>query len=196
MIRADQNPFRTSRLLSLPVHWGDDSLEGILARWHAAGRRGALVGPHGTGKTTRLRALAARLAAEGWQVVWIQWHDNGTSTPADWRAALRESNPRTVACLDGSENLGLFSAYELHRRTLRTDGVLATLHRASRRLPTLSRHAPDPELFAAHAELLAPGCSLAAREAFGSARGNAHEAFRRLYLLGSGNDPARGDRAP
>lgn len=182
MTRADQNPFRTSRLLSLPTHWGSHSCEALLARWQAAGRRGALVGPHGTGKTTRLRALAASLATRGWRVVWIQWHDDGTSTPAHWRDKLRDCDARTVVCLDGSENLGLFSSYPLHRRIVSAGGVLATLHRASRRFPTLAWYAPDPELFADHAELLAPGCGRLAREAFAATGGNAHEAFRRLYL--------------
>jgi len=179
---AHENPFRTSRLLSLPIHWGDTSPEDLLARWHAAGRRGALVGPHGTGKTTRLRALASRLADQGWRVVWIQWHDDGTTTPADWRGALRDIDTRSVVCLDGSENLGPLSAYQVSRYTRRAGGLLVTRHRASLLLPTLARHRPDPALFGAHAALLAPGAEAEARAAFAAARGNAHEAFRRLYL--------------
>lgn len=183
MSLARDNPFRTSRLLALPVHWGDTTPEALLARWHAAGRRGALVGPHGTGKTARLRALAARLADEGRRVVWVQWHDDGSTTPAGWRAALAAAaDARAVVCLDGSENLGLLAAYRLFRYTRRAGGVLATLHRRSRLFPTLALHAPDAALFATHAASLAPGCEVAARAAFAAARGNAHEAFRRLYL--------------
>jgi energy-coupling factor transporter ATP-binding protein EcfA2 len=182
MNTARENPFRTSRLLALPVHWGETAPETLLARWHAAGRRGALVGPHGTGKTTRLRALAARLAAEGWTVVWIQWHDDGTTTPADWRAAVRDAGPRTVVCLDGSENLGPLAAYQLHRYTRRAGGVLATRHRRSLLLPTLATYAPDAVLFAVHAAALDPAAAQSAASAFAAARGNAHEAFRALYL--------------
>ena len=182
MPAAHENPFRTSRLLALPVHWGDTPPEAILARWHAAGRRGALVGPHGTGKTTRLRALATLLAAEGWRVLWLQWHDDGTTTPADWRATLRAADSHTVVCLDGSENLGPLRTYSLHRYARRAGGILATRHRRSLPLPTLAIYAPDPVLFAAHAALLAPSSASAARHAFASARGNAHEAFRHLYL--------------
>lgn len=183
MSTALENPFRTSRLLTLPVHWAGIPLETLLSRWHAAGRRGALVGSHGTGKTTRLRALAVRLAVEGWTVVWIQWHDDGTTTPADWRAALRAAGPRTVLCLDGSENLGPFGAYRLHRYTRRAGGVLATRHRRSLLLPTLARYAPDAALFAAHAAALNPDAREAATTAFAEAGSNAHEAFRRLYHL-------------
>lgn len=182
MIAAHENPFRTSRLLSLPVHWGNETPETLLARWHAAGRRGVLVGPHGTGKSTRLRALAAHLATEGWRVVWVQWHDDGTTTPADWRSALAGADARTVVCLDGSENLGLFTAMRLRRHTRRAGGLLATRHRASPFLATLARHAPNAGVFTVHAALLAPGTEDAARAAFAAARGNAHEAFRRLYL--------------
>jgi hypothetical protein len=182
VIPAHQNPFRTSRILELPAHWGDTTPEALLARWHATGRRGALVGPHGTGKTTRLRALAARLADEGWRVVWVQWHDNGTTTPADWSAVLRDVDARTVICLDGSENLGPLAAYRLHRYTRRAGGLLATRHRASPFLKTLAHHRPDAEAFAAHAALLAPGMEQMARKVFLASRGDAHEAFRRLYL--------------
>ena len=71
MSTALENPFRTSRLLSLPVHWAGIRPETLLARWDAAGRRGPLVGTHGTGKTTRLLALAYHLVAEGWTVIWV-----------------------------------------------------------------------------------------------------------------------------
>jgi hypothetical protein len=183
MSTARDNPFRTSRLLTLPVHWGGIPPETLLARWHAAGQRGALVGIHGTGKTTRLRALAVRLAVEGWTVVWVQWHDDGTTTPADWRAALRAAGPRSVVCLDGSENLGPFGAYRLHRYTRRAGGVLATRHRRSLLLPTLAIYAPDAALFAAHAAMLDQDARGAATTAFAETGGNAHEAFRRLYHL-------------
>ena len=182
MIPAHENPFRTSRLLALPVHWGDETPGALLARWQAAGRRGALVGPHGTGKTVRLRALAARLAADGWHIVWVQWHDDGSTTPGDWRLVLREAGPRTVVCLDGSENLGPFAAWRLLCRLRPAGGILATRHRASWFLPTLARHLPDAAVFAAHAAILRPGGEESARAAFAFARGNAHEAFRRLYL--------------
>ena len=182
MTSACQNPFRTSRLLALPAHWGDETPRTLLARWHSAGRRGALVGPHGTGKTARLRVLAEILSREGWRTVWIQWHDDGATMPSDWVAALAELDSRTVVLLDGSENLGAFAAYRLHRRTRRAGGVLATRHHASLLLRTLARHRPDAEVFAAHVALLAPEIVPSARAVFAAARGNAHEAFRRLYL--------------
>jgi hypothetical protein len=184
MSAAHENPFRTSRLLALPPHWGDgESAAMLIARWHAAGRRGALVGPHGTGKTSRLRALAAHLQkAEGLKIIWVQWHDDGTTTPEDWRSALAVADVRTVVCLDGSENLGLLGSYQLLKYSRRAAGILATRHRASLFLPTLARHRPDADLFVAQAATLAPGAERAARKAFADARGNAHEAFRRLYL--------------
>jgi hypothetical protein len=181
---AHQNPFRTSRLLALPPHW--DEGEGpatLLARWQAAGRRGALVGPHGTGKTVRLRALAAHLAEEeGRRIIWVQWHDDGTTTPGDWHSALAGADADAVLCLDGSENLGLLASYLLSRYTRLAGGVLATRHRASLFLPTLARHRPDAEVFTAQAALLLPGIEREAREAFSASRGNAHQAFRHLYF--------------
>ena len=184
MSAAHENPFRTSRLLALPPHWGDgESAATLIARWHAAGRRGALVGPHGTGKTSRLRALAAHLQeAEGLKIIWVQWHDDGTTTPGDWRAALAAADVRTVVCLDGSENVGLLGSYQLLKYSCRAAGILVTRHRASLFMTTLARHRPDPTIFAAQAALLVAGVEDKACQAFAASRGNAHEAFRRLYL--------------
>jgi hypothetical protein len=182
MIAAADNPFRTSRLLALPADWADASLPTLLARWATAGRRGALVGPHGTGKTTRLRALAAHLAAEGWRVCWVQWHEDGTTTPPDWRAALARVDARTVACLDGAENLGPLAAYRLRRFTRGAGGVLATCHRRAWTLPTLATYKPSEACFVAYAATLAPGCEAAARAAYAATGRNAHAAFRLLYL--------------
>ncbi|AKC83204.1 hypothetical protein IMCC26134_11210 [Verrucomicrobia bacterium IMCC26134] len=182
MSTALENPFRTSRLLSLPVHWAGIRPETLLARWEAAGRRGALVGTHGTGKTTRLRALAYRLVAEGWTVIWVQWHDDGTTTPDDWRATVRDAGPHTVLCLDGSENLGPISAYRLHRYTRSAGGVLTTRHRRSLLLPTLATYEPDAALFTAHAAILDQDAREAAMAAFAATGQNAHEAFRKLYF--------------
>jgi hypothetical protein len=83
------------------------------------------------------------------------------------------------------------AAYFLLRYARHAHGVLATRHAPSLWLPTLARHAPDAELFARHARALAPDLDEAdARAAFAAARGNAHEAFRRLYLSASGQLPA------
>lgn len=182
MTPAGANPFRVSRLAGLPPVWEADGPAGLARRWEAAGRRGALVGPHGTGKSTRLRALAAHLADGGWNVVAVQWHDDGTTTPPGWARVLAAPGPRDLVCLDGSENAGALTSLRLRLRLRRAGGVLATLHRPARWLPTLAVHRPDPAVFVAHACALDPGCADRAREAFAAARGNAHEAFRRLYL--------------
>ena len=183
MNAAHENPFRTSRILALPPHWGEgESAAALLARWHAAGRRGALVGPHGTGKTSRMRALAAYLReTEGMKIIWVQWHDDGTTTPDDWRSALAAADARTVVCLDGSENLGPLGSYRVFVYSRGAAGILATRHSPSLFLPTLGRHRPDAKIFAAQAALLAAGVEDKARHTFAVSRGNAHEAFRRLY---------------
>ena len=181
---AHENPFRTSRLQSLPAEWTDATPDSLIDRWRNAGRRGALLGPHGTGKTTRLRALAEHLSrTEGWRALWICFRDDGTASPEDWREQVRASDERSLLCIDGLESLGWPARLELRFRARRAGGAMATLHKPRAGWPALCRHAPDAALFVRHAIRLAPDLpESAARAAFAAARGNAHEAFRRLYL--------------
>lgn len=71
MIKARENPFRTERVESLLLfrpEWIGDSWAAILDRWDSLGRFAAIVGPHGSGKTTCLESLHPILEARGYNV--------------------------------------------------------------------------------------------------------------------------------
>ena len=61
-MRACENPFRVQRLAGLAYRLEGTTWEALLARWDALGRRAALVGPEGRGKSTLLAELGERLA--------------------------------------------------------------------------------------------------------------------------------------
>ncbi len=76
----------------------------VVATIQAAGGSAAIVGPHGTGKSTLLRALAAEFAAAGHLAGLIQLRRG-----RDGWAALRllaAAASGTTACLDGWEQFG------------------------------------------------------------------------------------------
>jgi hypothetical protein len=180
---AHENPFRTSRLLALPADWTDTDLPTLRARRLAAGRFGAFLGPHGTGKTTRLLAFAAFIATDGRPALHLRLNDDGSTDPHDWRSALRAADRDTLVCIDGLENLGPLARLDLRLRLRRAGGALATLHRPRAGWPVLARHSPVAALFCRHVALLAPDFpAREARTVFTAAGENAHEAFRRLYL--------------
>ena len=67
-MRARDNPFRTDRVLSVRYRLAEGTLCGLLDRFEAMGRRAAIVGPKGHGKTTLLEDLAPRLRDRGFAV--------------------------------------------------------------------------------------------------------------------------------
>lgn len=127
---AAENPFRVERIHALP-YW-DPQLDrnALAARVATPGFRGALVGPHGHGKTTLLHELGAQLRAAG--------HETHFACVGD---AAREENalsvrPEAIFLLDGTERLSGLAWQRLRWRLRAARGVLITAH-APGRLPTL-----------------------------------------------------------
>ncbi len=177
---ARHNPFATERLDRLayrdpatgePI--GPEELDRLLDRLEELGRRAAIVGPEGSGKTALLEALAARLALRGWRVRW---------SLAGPRAA-EPASPKTFLLVDGEERL----AYRGWRRLLRAargaGGLLVTVHLPGP-LPTLFESATSPELLATLVAELTDGPSPqlpTAASLYARHRGNLREALLELY---------------
>ena len=69
-MRAEENPFRASRIEALDFRFAAGGLDDLVDRFLRAGRRGAIVGPPGSGKTTLLRAVDRCLRARGVETRW------------------------------------------------------------------------------------------------------------------------------
>jgi hypothetical protein len=187
-VRARDNPFAVARLGALTYRLqAGESLDGLLARFHALGRRAALVGPEGHGKTTLMGELAARLASEGWRLRRVVLRRGERRLrPAERTALLAGAGERDLLLVDGAQELAPLAWIHLRWAGRRAGGLLVTSHRAGL-LPTLHHCETTPELLAGLiAELLAgrpappPGLPGAA-ELFARYRGDVRQALLAAY---------------
>jgi hypothetical protein len=143
------NPFssRYVRPGAIPYRFDDDvDARTIVDRFYAAGRRGAVVGPHGSGKTTLLAMLEPEIAARGGRVLAITLRDGGEGLP---RIADLRLTPATVLIVDGYEQLGWWRRRRLRRAVRRAGaGMLVTAH-APLDLPTVYTTWASPEIVSA-----------------------------------------------
>ena len=128
---AHSNPFRTARLHALRFRYPDgDSENALLRRLAAAGGRGAIVGPHGSGKTTLCLELAARFRRDGRRVRAVRLGDSPELCgPRSLSAWLQDAGPDTAVIVDGAGRLGPLGWWRLWRGSRGAARVLVTAHR-------------------------------------------------------------------
>ncbi len=187
MLPARQNPFRAARIERLAYRLDEAGWTRLLARFDAAGARGLLVGPHGSGKTTLREELEARLAAAGWRVRTLVASDRQALAWSDLRACAADTadaDQRTLLSIDGLDRLGTLAWWRLRRLVGGRGGLLATSHVAGR-LPTLHEHRTSPTLLRELvAELLPPGATSPSARCdllFARHRGDVRSCLRELY---------------
>lgn len=180
--RPADNPFASGRIDRLAFRFTDVDEAVVLGRLATNGGRGAIVGPHGHGKTTLLEHLARRLDGES---VWIRL-DAATTHPLGAALSLM---PRRVAqnhavLIDGVEQLGGLSWWRLERRLRPAGTVIITSHRHGR-LPTILECTTSPELLHDLVSELAPelGDTVHLDDLFDRHDGNLRLCFRELYDL-------------
>ncbi len=176
------NPFAVQRVLKVRFRLPETlSWEDLLDRFATLRRRGAIVGPHGHGKTTLLEDLAPRLEAHGFQVRTISLREAHPRLDQEDRTVVRSLGPRDVLFLDGAEQLGWLSWMEVRLRTRQAGGLVITSHRPGL-LPTLFECETTPELLAGIvSELLDGGEEPEVEELHARHRGNVRDALRELY---------------
>jgi len=181
MMRPADNPFAMQRIDAIPYEMRGMSWDDLLARLERLGRRSAIVGPHGTGKSTLMEALAARLEARAWQVRYHRLRRDDRAVPSSFLAQL---GPTTMLMLDSAGCLGPGAWLDVARRSRSSGALIITAHRPGR-LPTLLRTRIDASLMTRLVEALLGGSSPwppAELEAMLRAhRGNARQVLRELY---------------
>jgi hypothetical protein len=185
-MRPQDNPFAMARLeqvLAFRPDWIGESWDSLLARAEAARGTLAVVGRHGTGKTTLLDAMATRMAARGHPVVRMFFNATTRSLASDSHSLPRDIGD-TIVMLDGDAHLSLIDRARLGYRLAAARLVLCTRHRRGF-LPVFMRLVPDSALLhrcvleaAGHhypqlAPLLDPW--------FHAARGNIRHVLRHCY---------------
>lgn len=184
---ARENPFRSDRIESLRYEMPVAEWDDLFARFQAHGRRGALVGPEGVGKTTLLEDLAPHLHRMGLRPQFIRLNRHR----ADWktlRNGLSGGATETDAVLlDGAEQLSGLQWLFFKWQTRQAGAVIVTSH-VTGFLPTLRVCPPCEKLFGDFAFRLS-GYACAGIDpvaVFRAHRGNMREAFRTLYLYAAG----------
>lgn len=184
------NPFATCwtdpRLAPLCMV-GTDEIEGLLRRFQQLGGRGAIVGPHGVGKTTLARALVRELEKRGKRVEWRELH-KGDRRDAGELLPPTDVRPGTLLVVDGYEQLSWYQRWRLRvgcqRRGL---GILVTSHRVTQ-LPTLVRLKPKIDVaLAVYRQLTRDNPSSVTaddvRRGFAASGGNLRDLLFHLYDL-------------
>ncbi|HEV8631158.1 MAG TPA: hypothetical protein VGV61_12640 [Thermoanaerobaculia bacterium] len=147
-MRAADNPFRVQRLVRLSYRLEEPTWEALLARFASLGRRAALVGPEGHGKSTLLGELGARLARQGFELraITLRRGERRLARPARERL-LAGLGPRHVLLVDGAQELAAWQWGRLRRASRAAGGLLVTSHRPGL-LPTLHECCTSPALLA------------------------------------------------
>ena len=140
------NPFATrwTRPGAIPFDFGGRcSIDNFVRRLTANDWRGAIVGPHGSGKSTLVRTLMPALEAAGRVAVLFTLHDGQRCLPVSLRQLDRHSE-NLVVVIDGYEQLGRLPRWRLIGHCRRREyGLLVTAH-GNCGLPVIFRTEPDP----------------------------------------------------
>lgn len=105
---------------------------------------GAIVGPHGTGKSALLATLIPAIEEAGRRVIHYELHDGQRRLPPV--PTMPREMPNAVIVIDGYEQLSWWSRSRLRSRCRRQGwGLLVTTHE-SLDLPTLFRTSVDEKL--------------------------------------------------
>lgn len=183
-MKPRDNPFASHRIEALAFRLPAGlTWDAFLARCAAAKWRGAIVGPHGSGKTALLEQLVPRLRECGFRPHVFRVH---AETPAAEKAALlarvRPMRAPDFLLLDGAEQFSTREWLTLYSAASPLAGCLITVHRTSR-LPTLLETKTSPALLAELAAELT-GEPLPEPEAAALHKrhlGNLRECLRALY---------------
>ena len=146
MLSASQNPFRTDRIHALDYQLLNGTWDQLLARLAALGYRAAIVGPHGHGKSTCLRALAPRLEHLGFRVHTLFLNEEHPRFAPGFLKTLGATlTTDDILLFDGAEQLNGWAWRRFLHHARNAKGIVITCHRPGR-LPTVHTCHTSPEL--------------------------------------------------
>lgn len=182
--RPCDNPFRVGRLDALGyVDHGAD-LGTVVASLKQNNYRGALVGGHGTGKSTLLGAVGDRLIEHGLSPMplFMNTEERGT-LPLRWRIAVRRAGEGDALLLDGYDHLPRWARLWVRYKAQYAGALVVTSHRRCR-LRTVAQMQTSPALLRTLVAELAGAAYAASVDCdalWHETQGNLRDALRRLY---------------
>lgn len=182
MTPAHENPFRVQRTDALPFEPQGATWDDLMQRLHRLRFRGAIVGPHGSGKTTMLLALAPRLESLGLTPrILFRNRGGGGAMPPEWRDTLASIRESDVLLVDGYTHLGALGRWRVRTTARRAAGLVVTAHGRCG-LPPLHHTSTTPDLLAQLVERLHAAVPREHIDAvFHEHRGNLRDCLRALY---------------
>lgn len=185
-MRARDNPFAVERVHRIRYRLAESTWEDLMDRLAALGYRGAIVGPHGHGKTTLLEDLAPRLEDRGFRMRKATFRAGERRLGAA-RKVLRGLTSQDILLIDGAEQLGRLAWLQLRLRSRAAGGLVVTSHNPGL-LPTLHECRTTPELLVGIVrELLGPEAERHDLDGlFRRHGGNLRGALREMYDVYAG----------
>ncbi len=186
-MRARHNPFAVDRLSDVRYIFDSDDWAEFWNRFEGSGRRGAIVGPKGSGKTTLIEECGRKLSGRGVPALLLRFSSSDRVLGKSLAEVLFRPLSESFCLLaDGVEQLSSLDRWKLRLFGRRAWGVLVTTHEAGF-LPTVKTCHTTPGLLEKIVLNLVPGLSLEILadlpRLFDSSRGNIREALLALYDL-------------
>lgn len=188
-MRPCDNPFAVDRVLNVRYELAGGDLEALVQRFARLGHRAAIVGPHGTGKTTLVEDLERPLAARGFRITRLRLDRERRRFDRATLAALSATlGAGDLVCLDGAEQLNAARWMAFRYSVRRAGALLITTHKPGR-LSTLIECTTSVQLLDRIVRRLTLGTDARlaavrtphAEELFTRHRGNLRDALRELY---------------
>lgn len=186
-MRARDNPFRVERLHELVFRFQSGSIAELIARLEAQHWTGAIVGPHGSGKTTLVEELCHELHLRSipTERLRVTEADAGErhELVANWLSSVRTES---LMILDGAEQLNRREWRDVLHRSRESRGLLCTCHQPGL-LPTVFECRTNEALLLELVQSLVPDSSHPVfspprlRALYQKHRGNIRECLRELY---------------
>lgn len=182
-----RNPFATRHIRAGVIEYlfgaGTTTPDALVDRLAAQAWRGAIVGPHGTGKSSLVRTLAPLCESRGRRTVLVRLAGGQRQLPA--LPSQTELGERDLLIVDGFEQLPFWRRWRLDRQCRRRGvGLLVTCHRPVN-VPLLFETRGELAIAQALVRRLCDEASLVnehdVAECFAACRGNVRETLLMLY---------------
>lgn len=182
-VRPVDNPFRVQRTDALRFVEMDLTVQGVAERLQRHGYRGAIVGRHGTGKSTLLHELGDHLVTHRLSPLplFMNTEQQG-SFPAGWRRTIAKARATDLLMLDGYDHLPRWAKLWVLLRSRAAGGLVVTSHRHTA-LDTIAITRTSPALLQKLLEELDPAEAkrFDTMKLYREADGNLRDALRVAY---------------